>query len=348
MSSMERSAVVALVFLIVTIVAVALWDQPQAAQASDSPSPGLASGELASSGLASGAPAPGASQEPVQPHAPPGATSDLLAAPLRPELDRTGGADPWNAAAQTPVGFESILGDGGFRLPEPPSDEWSRPPSPASALDPLGLGIDVLANREASRGSGRTPAPSYETDLERAPEGQPARAEREERGAQPAGGEDGWHVVAEGETLGEIAQARLGSAARWKEIVELNGIADPRKVPAGKRLRMPAGARGGSLDDDEPARSSAPAGARSYAVREGDSLWKIAARELGDGDRWKEIVALNPKVDPNKLIVGAALRLPRGGVANSTPPASVPVASDRLAWTPPAVASGAAPKGKVR
>ena len=339
MSSMERSAVVALVFLIVTIVAVALWDQPQAAQASDGPSLGLASGELASSGLASGATAAAeAPQEPVQPHAPPGATSDPLAAPLRPELDRTRGADPWNAPAQTPVGFESILGDGGFRLPEPPSDAWSRPPSPdASALDPLGLGIDVLANRAASRGSGRTPAPPYEADLERAPERQPA-----------PGGEDGWHVVAGGETLGEIAQARLGSAARWKEIVELNGIADPRKVPAGKRLRMPAGARGGSLDDDVPARSSAPAGARSYSVREGDNLWKIAARELGDGDRWKEIVALNPKVDPNKLIVGAALRLPGGGAAISTLPASVPVASDRLAWTPPPVASGAAPKGKVR
>lgn len=32
---------------------------------------------------------------------------------------------------------------------------------------------------------------------------------------------------------------------------------------------------------------------RSYVVRPGDSLWRIAERELGSGDRWREIFALN-------------------------------------------------------
>jgi len=49
------------------------------------------------------------------------------------------------------------------------------------------------------------------------------------------------HVVVEGETLSEIAAARLGSARRWPEIVAANRdrIADPDRVRPGTELRLP-------------------------------------------------------------------------------------------------------------
>ena len=47
-----------------------------------------------------------------------------------------------------------------------------------------------------------------------------------------------------------------------------------------------------------------------YTVKAGDSLSKIAAAELGDGDRWKEIAKLNNIVDPNMIFPGAQLMLP--------------------------------------
>lgn len=45
--------------------------------------------------------------------------------------------------------------------------------------------------------------------------------------------------VDRGETLSEIAARELGDANRWPEIAKLNGITDPRRVPVGKRLRLP-------------------------------------------------------------------------------------------------------------
>ena len=63
----------------------------------------------------------------------------------------------------------------------------------------------------------------------------------------------------------------------------------------------------------------APAGTRAYVVRHGDTLWGIASRELGAGQRWHEIWELNrdrvvaPGVrltDPEHLEEGMSLLLP--------------------------------------
>jgi nucleoid-associated protein YgaU len=50
---------------------------------------------------------------------------------------------------------------------------------------------------------------------------------------------------------------------------------------------------------------------RYYTVREGDSLWKIASEQLGDGNRYPEIAKLNKLEDEDFLVVGARLKLPR-------------------------------------
>ncbi len=51
---------------------------------------------------------------------------------------------------------------------------------------------------------------------------------------------------------------------------------------------------------------------REYAVQDGDNLWKIAAEQLGDGKRYKEISKLNPDIlkDEDSLAVGMRLKLP--------------------------------------
>ncbi len=45
-------------------------------------------------------------------------------------------------------------------------------------------------------------------------------------------------------------------------------------------------------------------------VLPGDTLWKIAARELGDGSRWQAIASLNAIPSPYVIEVGRELRLP--------------------------------------
>lgn len=52
--------------------------------------------------------------------------------------------------------------------------------------------------------------------------------------------------------------------------------------------------------------------ARTYVARSGDSLWKISARLLGKGTRWREIYNLNRGTvkNPNTLRVGMKLKVP--------------------------------------
>ncbi len=75
---------------------------------------------------------------------------------------------------------------------------------------------------------------------------------------------------------------------------------------------------GGILKADSPREpsKSKPAGqtsARSagqYVVQEGDSLSRIAARQLGDSGRYLEIARLNGLKDPDSLDVGTPLKMP--------------------------------------
>jgi nucleoid-associated protein YgaU len=70
---------------------------------------------------------------------------------------------------------------------------------------------------------------------------------------------------------------------------------------------------------------AAPAG-RQYTIRSGDTLEAIARRELGDGQRWRAIVELNPGLDPKNLKVGRAIALPSGSGSEAPATAAAPKA----------------------
>ena len=77
---------------------------------------------------------------------------------------------------------------------------------------------------------------------------------------------------------------------------------------------------------------------QAYEVRRGDSLSSIAAQQLGNSERWREIWALNPRIRrPEQLAVGMRLRLPEVGkpIAAATP--SKPASHTPQAETPDAV-----------
>jgi len=54
------------------------------------------------------------------------------------------------------------------------------------------------------------------------------------------------------------------------------------------------------------------AGGRYYTIQSGDSLSKIAASQLGDGNRWQELFEANREVigDPDLIYPGQQIRLP--------------------------------------
>lgn len=62
----------------------------------------------------------------------------------------------------------------------------------------------------------------------------------------------------------------------------------------------------------EPERPAARPQVKTYTVKSGDRLWNIAKKQLGDGNRWKEIHNLNlDKIsNPNLIHAGLVLVMP--------------------------------------
>ncbi len=66
------------------------------------------------------------------------------------------------------------------------------------------------------------------------------------------------------------------------------------------------------VEQEEKIESEVKVSKRQYIVRKGDTLWKIAQKELGSGYRWKYLYELNKaKIkNPNKLKTGTKLIIP--------------------------------------
>lgn len=66
------------------------------------------------------------------------------------------------------------------------------------------------------------------------------------------------------------------------------------------------------LIKDQPARSHNKETPKTYTLIAGDTLWKVAQKQLGDGTRWKEIQAINniSSAELKRLRIGRVLNLP--------------------------------------
>ncbi len=68
---------------------------------------------------------------------------------------------------------------------------------------------------------------------------------------------------------------------------------------------------------------SEPTVAHSVIVKRGDSLWKLAQVNLGDGNRWRELLAVNPGlVDPHHIVPGSAINIGGNGLVVPETPAA--------------------------
>ena len=67
----------------------------------------------------------------------------------------------------------------------------------------------------------------------------------------------------------------------------------------------------------QPEKPSQPASGDPYTVVSGDSLWKIASKQLGNGSRWTEIYDLNKDTvkSPSVIFVGQILKMPLTAVS---------------------------------
>jgi nucleoid-associated protein YgaU len=144
------------------------------------------------------------------------------------------------------------------------------------------------------------------------------------------------YVVSEGDHLAIIALKFYGPDEGNKKInvdriFEANRklLKSPDEILVGQKLTIPplidksGSVFSGSLFDrvksigrrltsSETSKTPSVRQSKQYVVREGDSLWRIAVEQLGDGKRYKEISELNVDMleDEDYLTVGTRLKIP--------------------------------------
>lgn len=166
-------------------------------------------------------------------------------------------------------------------------------------------------------------------------------------------------TVKRGDTLWDIAEHHLGDPMRYTEIRDLNlgrtqpdgrQLKDADWVLPGWVLLLPGDAVG--ADSSVTATRAETAGDRTTVVEPGDTLWTIAATQLGDGARYPEIVDLNRGVpqpdgsgltDPDLIRPGWVLRLPTGPKDVVTPPAAATTPAPQT----PAATSASSPTAQA-
>lgn len=337
MQSYERYALVTLLFLVVLVVVVALWDDGtpvEAAPRSDAPdvtevarvehsSSPAATGRSAHAGSSSSSPSRGG-----------GAASMPLA-----------GVNEIQASKErvTTIGAGDSHRVDRFSETVPPQpqaqdayDQLMRPVQPGATTQPASTantaaGFDFLprptgtsrggvklasvnnqapadANRVLGRNSvvestGRSTGPkAREASVSTAPK-------------TPKTNAPSTYTVVAGDSLSTVAGKTLGSSSEYAKIASLNGLNKPYTIYVGQVLRIPTSAS--STDASTPAKAasapvSAPKGSRPYTVRSGDILSVLLERELGTYKRSiTKVLELNPGMNPDRLVAGKVILLPK-------------------------------------
>ena len=267
MGRLEKYGVCALLFVIVTVLAVSIWG-PRPGKSTASPA-GLAAARPNPAGV----PTPASGARPLPD---PAKMTDSIASPAAPS--------------------------GGLPSPAPllPAPNAAKPATP---FDEAPVPVPGLKSTPA------VAVPAVASAL----------------GA--LGGRSVLYQVKKGDTLDVIARHTLGSSARWGEILKWNEGLDPKRLRVGQTVVIPPSSESRVVEAAPPVPApsakpsttglSAPAKAaasqdRNHRVARGDTLYRIAQRYYGDGERYRDIFAANRKVlsDADDLAVGTVLVIP--------------------------------------
>ena len=197
-----------------------------------------------------------------------------------PEAPKISGAVPWFAG--TPLGDiaryyrarKQLLLEQSVVIEAKETGKPSQPPSSNSGTPSVAVSANLLGSKRQNKGKPADPPNSVPL---------------------PSGD---WIRVASGDSLWKLASRYLGDGAKWREFVEANPeLSDPNRIRAGQQLRLPS--------------SVAAPEIQQVRVQRGDSLWKLAQAQFGNGEAWGCIVAVNPLIDDaNRIYPGQLLTVP--------------------------------------
>lgn len=121
------------------------------------------------------------------------------------------------------------------------------------------------------------------------------------------------HVIASGETLGELAIRYYGSVTEWDRIVLANPGIDPKRLRVGRELKIPPRPVMSRSAATAAAPSKPDPGTVHHRVETGDSLSSISLRYYGKEYKWDIIFNANSKQlggNPDRLKIGMVIVVP--------------------------------------
>jgi nucleoid-associated protein YgaU len=226
-----------------------------------------------------------------------------------------------NAGSSNPVSGNSATAGGGVTDPATPSDLPHDAPKPdpnkVLGFKPAGVPVDDAG-----------PMTYDQTDSHALHDGK-AKTLQIDAPASLAG-DDRIYTVQAGQTLGVIAKEVYGNSRFYLAIERENPSVDERHLKIGQKIKLPditplRPELASDVELAQPARSDRHASGESstdqpsatdphsYAVKPGDTLYKIARVQLGSGRKADALYALNKdRIGPDKdrLKLGLVLRLP--------------------------------------
>ena len=140
-------------------------------------------------------------------------------------------------------------------------------------------------------------------------------------------GEYRTYIVKAGDALSRIASRECGSLSAQDLIVSLNGLSDPDTIREGMKLKLPKefapSATGEStvrIASSDVSRPSNSEGRPTVTVKKDEVLGLILERELGTYSGSIGLVRkLNPGLDPDRIVFGQTIILPRADELPGTP-----------------------------
>lgn len=143
------------------------------------------------------------------------------------------------------------------------------------------------------------------------------------------------YKVEKGDDLWKIAVKLFDDGYKWIEIAKINNIKNPGMITVGQELKIPnidkeamSVANEVKVSETPPQTPTAkptltttpiqdtlleyePISSENYEVVKGDNLWNICVRAYKDGYKWVEIAKINNIKNPNLILPGMSLTLPR-------------------------------------
>lgn len=120
------------------------------------------------------------------------------------------------------------------------------------------------------------------------------------------------YIVKSGDSWWGIAAKQMGSGAKMYELAEYNNCTIKSVLTVGSTIKIPvtsSTAESTTINTDASTTNKSNS-YKLYTIKSGDSWWGIAAKQMGNGNRYKELIEFNGLTASTVIKPGQIIKIP--------------------------------------